>query len=57
MTLNPKDVADFDQASKAIIDGFPVLWWGLYKGCVDQGFTEGQAIALVMTYITSVGNK
>ena len=29
----------------------PKAWWGLYEGCVKEGFSEVQALELVKAYI------
>jgi len=51
MGITPKDVADLDQANKTIVDTFPKFWWGLYKENMDAGFTETQALELVVAFI------
>lgn len=42
-----------DQVAASIRDQFPPVWWGLYTGCMERGFTEKQAFALVTTFILS----
>ena len=51
MAVTPEQIADMDQASKAMADTFPTLWWGLFKGCVDKGFTREEALELVKAQI------
>lgn len=45
---------ELDQSIATIVEMFPIMWWGLYNGCVKQGFTEYQALELVKAYITTV---
>ena len=46
-----KDLAELDQSISECINTFPVMWYGLYEGCVEKGFTKEQAIDLVKTFI------
>lgn len=43
--------AMLDQAKAEIEEVLPGMWWGLYNGCVKEGFTELQAIDLVKAFI------
>ncbi len=52
--LSPKDIADFDQSAKLIVDSFPSVWWGLYSNLLKEGFDSVQALDLLKTYILSV---
>ena len=54
MPIDPKDLAAFDQDCKIICETFPPLWFSLYTGCVEEGFTEVQALELVKAYIPTV---
>lgn len=47
MQPNPK----FDQAAAQLRDTLPPLWYGLYQGCIDAGFSHAQAFCLVQTYV------
>jgi len=29
----------------------PRLWWNIYQGCLEAGFDETRAFALLQTYI------
>ncbi len=49
--MKEPDWSEIDQANAAIADMFPTCWWGLYKGCVDKGFTPEESLRLVITYI------
>lgn len=51
--MTPEDVAKADQASKALADLLPSLWRGIYKGCVNQGFSESESLELLKIYITA----
>ena len=48
-----RDVHDLEQSSTFVIDNFPRLWYGLYRRCVEEGFNEAQAMALVKVYINT----
>ncbi len=47
----PEELAEMDQGLKMITESFPGLWWGLYEGCLNQGFNAEQALELVKEYI------
>ena len=47
----PQELADMDQANRMLCDALPGLWWGLYEGCLNQGFSEDQSLELVKEYI------
>jgi hypothetical protein len=34
-----------------MIDNLPQLWYGLFRKCVEEGFTEQQALELVKTFV------
>lgn len=42
-----------EQDIAGIRDSVPHLWWGVYQGCLQAGFDERQAFALVETFILS----
>lgn len=44
---------DMEQATAAMRDMMPALWYGLYRGCVEKGFNPDQAIHMVYAYILS----
>lgn len=44
-----------EQALAELTEVFPSLWWQLYTGCREQGFSAEQAMDLVKTYIMSRG--
>lgn len=49
--MTPEEQAKLDQATAALADHLPALWWRLYSNCVKCGFTPDQAIDLLHTYI------
>ena len=58
MTIDPKQVADADQAAAWMTDALPRLWFSMYLGLRREGFTEVQAFELVKTYVmTSCRNQ
>lgn len=40
-----------DQILAEIRDSIPGLWWALYSGCLEAGFSEYQAFELVKAWI------
>jgi len=44
---------ELDQACAEIRDTMPGLWWALYTGCKEQGFTDDQSLKLVIGFIQS----
>ena len=53
--LDDRKRAELDQASAALTEAFPPLWRNLYLRCVEEGFAEEEALALVKAYIIANG--
>ena len=51
--IDPKTGAAADQALMYLGEMMPVLWWRLYKGCENAGFTPDQSMELLKEYITT----
>lgn len=51
MGITPEEIAEMDQSTQLMVDTFPGLWWGLFKGCTDRGFTREEALELVKIQI------
>ena len=49
--LDPEKRAMIDQNIAEIAEGWPTVWHKLYLGCVEEGFTELQAMELVKAFI------
>lgn len=49
--LNPEEIAKLDQAKAYIVEALPPLWYGLYFQCVEQGFSDDQAMQCVLAFI------
>ena len=49
--MRPDELAKFDQAAKLLADTMPTMLHGLYQKCVEQGFTETQAMQIVLKYM------
>lgn len=43
--------SEIDQELAQMRDFFPKVWWALYQGSKHEGFTDIQALQLVMAYI------
>lgn len=41
-----------DQLYSTIRDTLPRLWWNLFEGAKEAGFTTDQAFEIVLTYIS-----
>lgn len=52
--LDPKKIAEIDQAAAMLVETLPTMLHGLYKGCLEQGFTEPQAMSIVLKYLGSL---
>lgn len=50
MTIPP---GKFDQTIAEVRDRLPALWWALYIGCIEKGFTADQAMVLLKAFISS----
>jgi hypothetical protein len=48
-----KILSDMEQSGEFLKQNLPPLWWGIYKNCIESGFTEEQSFALVKQYIHS----
>jgi hypothetical protein len=44
-----------DQLAASARDSVPRLWWALYQGCLQAGFSEIASMALVGTYVLCCG--
>ena len=53
--MNPEDIHKIDQAMAAMGEFLPKLWWSIYQGCIDQGFTKDQAFSILIQYMKSTG--
>ena len=48
-----RDLHDMDQSATFVIDNFPRLWFGLYRQCMEEGFSETQSMSLVKVYMNT----
>lgn len=51
--IDPKIIAELDQAKAAIVELMPGLWRQLYLKCIEEGFSQEQSFAIIKTYIMS----
>lgn len=49
--LDPKTRAELDQAAEGILELYPRLWRRMYLKLVKEGFSEAQALLLVIAFI------
>lgn len=60
MTMTPdeqKKQIEMDQAMAAARDILPAMWWAIFNGCKNVGFTPAQAMNLTMCYVASQNAK
>ena len=57
--MTPQQKAEFDQKLAEHREILPGIWWALYSGSVEKGFSEEQAMDLLKTHIlvTAMHNK
>ena len=53
--LDAEKRAELDQALAEVKEAWPAMFWGLYKGYQEQGFSEPQSFELVKTHILALG--
>jgi hypothetical protein len=51
MMLDPRKAQEMEQARTQIVETLPPLWWGLYKGMRGEGFTDDQAMGVLLEYV------
>ena len=53
--LDARKIHEIEQNSAAAMETLPALtmmWGELYRGCLAEGFTDAQAMRLVIAFIT-----
>lgn len=53
--IDDKLRAEIEHNKAFIIEVLPNTWWGLYSNCIEEGFSEEQALELIKEYIMSKG--
>jgi hypothetical protein len=48
---DPRKQQKADQDFAKIRDGIPAVWWALYTGCKERGFSDQQSFALVTSWV------
>lgn len=51
--MDDRTRAEIDQGLAAARETITALWWSMFVGAKEKGFSEQQAIDLVKTYILS----
>lgn len=51
------NTAEFDQQLAEFKDTIPKLYWALYAGCQNEGFTKEEAMEIVIATIQQINNK
>ena len=55
--MNDQEKQKFEQALAAIRDGMPRMFFALYEGSKDAGFSEQQSFDIVLTYVAALASK
>ena len=48
---DPKQKHEHEQSLAFVAETCPRLWYGLYTRCIEEGFTQEQAMTLVVAFI------
>ena len=51
--MSPKDFAELDQNKTIVTDYLSSVWWSLFTKLRSEGFTEEQAMRLVLEYVSA----
>ncbi len=46
-----RELARAEQGMATLADTFPPFWRRMFLKCVEEGFSEGQALAIIQTWI------
>lgn len=49
--MNQPSKSNFDQELAQLRDAIPAIWWAVYTGCVEKGFTPDQALQLTIAFL------
>ena len=49
--LHPKEIARLEQNLASLKEVYPQLLWAMYKGCCEVGFSEKQAMQIVLVQV------
>jgi hypothetical protein len=49
--MSESDKANLDQQLAQLRDGLPRFWFAIYQGCLDAGFSEAQAMLIVLEFV------
>lgn len=52
--MHPKNLHNTEQSMAWLVDNYPRLWRGLYLRLIEEGFTEPQAMFLLVEYIKTM---
>jgi len=57
--IDPKRIAEMDQAVTGMVEVLPSLWGGMMEGCLEHGLTREEALYLINTITVAIfmGNK
>lgn len=51
--MTPKEIAEYDQNAKLVLDVIPSFWKQMYVSLIKEGFSETQSMEILKTYITA----
>ena len=52
--MTPKEVSEADAAMAMVADTYPAMWHRMYTNLVKEGFTEPQAMAVLLTFVQAM---
>ena len=52
--LDPKQQHEAEQGAAYLTEFLPPSWWGIYSGCIKEGFSEQQAFELVRCWMMAM---
>ena len=53
--LDGKKQADLDQAQALLKEALPSMWWAMFRGSLEAGFTHMESMDLVKTFVLGMG--
>ena len=54
MILDPKKIHEMEQSSQLLKEHFTPFLFSFFDGCVEQGFTRGEALQLTTVIMTII---
>lgn len=55
--MKPDELAEFDQNAAKLRESLPTMWWAVYSGCVDKGFTAEQSLVILLEFMRGISKS